>query len=234
MARHVSAPPGQERRIPMSYEEYLAWEDEGRHGEWVDGEVIVFMVPTILHQLIAGFLYSLLSLYARRFDLGLVLIAPVEMHLRPDGPSREPDVLFIAREHLDRLSLQRLAGPADLVIEIVSDESQYRDRVDKFFEYQEAGVREYWLLDPRPGKRRTDFFRLTPEGQYQAALPDTDGRYHAAVLPGFWLRPAWLWQDPLPDVEGTLATIVSQPPATEPEQRSAEGAAGNGDPASAN
>jgi Uma2 family endonuclease len=208
----------------MSYEEFLAWADEDVHAEWVDGEVIVFMPPSQKHQAIIGFLLTLLSAYADLFDLGVVLAAPFEMRLRTDGPSREPDLLFVTREHLDRLSAERLAGPADLVIEVVSDSSVARDRVDKFYEYQEAGVREYWIFDPRLGKERADFYHLTAQGKYQAVLPDADGRYHAAVLPGFWLHPDWLWQKPLPNVVTTLAAIAPQAlrvtlPATETERR---------------
>jgi Uma2 family endonuclease len=204
----AQAQPVQERRLKMSYDEYLAWEDEGAHGEWVDGEVIVFMPPTILHQLLSGFLYTLLSSYARRLNLGLVIAAPVEMQLFPGRLSREPDLLFVAREHLDRLTPERLVGPADLAVEIISDSSVARDRAEKFYEYEEAGVPEYWIIDPRPGRQRVDFYRLTAQGKYQAVLPDADGRYHAAALPGFWLDPAWLWQEPLPDPLDVLASVA--------------------------
>ena len=215
MAQHVAAPATapvapQEQRLAMSYDEFLAWADEDVHAEWVDGEVIVFMPPTIKHQAIVSFLLMLISGFADLFNLGVVLTAPLEMRARPDGPAREPDLLFVAREHLDRLTPARLAGPADLVIEIVSDSSAARDRVDKFYEYQEAGVREYWIFDPRPGKERVDFYHLTAQGKYQAVLPDADGRYHATVLPGFWLHPDWLWQDPLPNAMATLAAIAPQ------------------------
>ena len=52
----TASPPTQEQRTPMSYEEFLAYGDDTTHAEWVNGEVIVFMAPTILHQLLAGFL----------------------------------------------------------------------------------------------------------------------------------------------------------------------------------
>lgn len=50
----VEAPPRQEQRLRMSYEEFLAWADEDVHAEWVDGEAIVFMPPKDIH-LIPGF-----------------------------------------------------------------------------------------------------------------------------------------------------------------------------------
>jgi Uma2 family endonuclease len=206
----AQAQPVQERRLKMSYDEYLAWEDEGAHGEWVNGEVIVFMPPTLLHQRLSGLLGTLLSTYARHLNLGLVLAAPVEMQLFPGRSSREPDLLFVAREHLDRLTPERLVGPADLVVEIVSDSSVGRDRGDKFYEYQEAGVPEYLIIDPRPGKQRVDFFRLTAEGTYLAILPDAAGRYHSLVLPGFWFDPEWLWQDPLPNALTVLGMIAPE------------------------
>lgn len=211
MARQTVAHPlTHERRLRMSYDEFLAWSDEDTHAEWVDGEVIVFVPPTIRHQELAMLLSSLLSLYIHSLKLGVLLAAPCEMRATPGGPAREPDLLFVSREHADRLTDKRVVGPADLVIEIVSDSSSTRDSTEKFHEYQAAGVREYWLFDPRPGNERASFYRLTAEGKYEAALPDAQGRYHAAVLPGFWLRPDWLWQDPLPDPLALLATIAPQ------------------------
>ncbi len=45
-------------------------------------------------------------------------------------------------------------GMADLVIEVVSDDSVARDRADKFYEYQTAGIQEYWIIDPHPIRKR--------------------------------------------------------------------------------
>ena len=88
----------------------------------------------------------------------------------------------------------------DLVIEIISDESVARDRAEKFYEYQAAGILEYWLIDPRLGKERLDVYRLDEEGKYRPVLPDETGRYTTPLLPGFSLDPTWLWQLPAPDL----------------------------------
>jgi Uma2 family endonuclease len=193
----------------MSYEQWLAWTGASTQSEWVDGEAIEFMPASQLHQELLWFLVSLLGWYVRTLNLGKVHGPPFEMRLS-ERVAREPDVLFVARDHLDRLTAQRLLGPADLAVEIISDDSVTRDRIEKRDQYAAAGVPEYWLLDPRPGKKRAEFYRLTNDGIYEAVPPDADGRYHSSPVPGFWLRPAWLWQDPLPDPLTLLAEIAPE------------------------
>jgi Uma2 family endonuclease len=203
-----TAPTRQDQPLRMSYEEFLTWADEDVHAEWVNGEVIVQMPPKRPHQRVVAFLLQVIGLFTQLFQLGEVLPAPFEMRATPDGPAREPDLIFVAREHLDLLSQERLSGPADLVVEVISDDSVARDRADKFYEYQEAGVREYWILDSRPGRERTDFYVLDDRGRYRPVPPESDGRYHATVLPGFWLYVDWVTSVEPPAVLTALAQIV--------------------------
>ncbi|HYN87328.1 MAG TPA: hypothetical protein VER55_02300 [Ardenticatenaceae bacterium] len=60
-----------------------------------------------------------------------------------------------------------------------------------------------FAIDPRPCKHRADFFRLNEHGQYDLFATEDDERVESHVLPGFWLRPAWLWQ------AGTLDPLTS-------------------------
>jgi Uma2 family endonuclease len=198
----------QGQRLRMSYEEYLAWADEDVHAEWVDGEVVVQMPPKEPHQRVIAFLVSLMGLFIQLFNLGRLLPAPFEMRAIPDGPAREPDLVFVALEHLDRLTEERLSGPADLVVEVISNDSVGRDRADKFYEYQAAGVREYWILDSRPGYERADFYVLDEKGRYRPVPVDPDGRYHSTILPGFWLQVEWVTAVEPPAVLTALAQIV--------------------------
>ncbi len=122
-----------ERRTPMTYEEFLTQVDEDVHAEWVDGAVLRFGPPTARHQDVVGLFFSLLSIYALLRGLGRVFVAPFEMHVS-DRSSREPDVSFVATENAGRLTPERLDGPADLVIEVISNDSVGRDRGDKFYE----------------------------------------------------------------------------------------------------
>jgi Uma2 family endonuclease len=192
----------------MSYEEYLAWADEDVHAEWVNGEVIVHMPPKPRHQQVVAFLLQLLGLFIQLCQSGRLLPAPLEMRAIPDGPAREPDLLFVTHEHLDRLTEVRLSGPADLVVEVVSDDSVARDRADKFYEYQAAGVREYWIIDPRPGYERADFFVLADKGRYRPVPVEPDGCYHSTVLAGFWFQVDWVLATEPPDVLQALSQIV--------------------------
>jgi Uma2 family endonuclease len=203
-----SALTTQGRRLRMSYEEYLAWADEDVHAEWVDGEVIVQAPPKEPHQRVVAFLIQLMGLFIQLFKLGRLLPAPFEMRAVPDSPAREPDLVFVALEHLDRLTEERLSGPADLVVEVISNDSVGRDRADKFYEYQAAGVREYWILDSRPGYERADFYVPDENGRYRPVPVNPDSRYQSTILPGFWLQVEWVTAVEPPAVLTALAQIV--------------------------
>lgn len=187
-------------RLLMSYEEYLAWADEDVHAEWVDGEVILAMPPLDTHQTLLNFINRLLAEYVEFEGLGVVFIAPFEMRLPQQKAARQPDILVITNQNLPRLSQERLEGPADLVVELISKDSVRRDRQDKFQEYQAAGVREYWVIDSRPGRDRADFYRLDANGQYTLFGTEDDEWVESSVLPGFRVRPAWFSMKSKPQV----------------------------------
>jgi Uma2 family endonuclease len=200
--------------LKMSYEEFLAWADEDIQAEWVEGEVIIFMPTKKVHQVTLQFLFELLELFVNLFDLGKVQVAPFEMKLTPTGPSREPDILFVSKENLERLTEDKLNGPADLVIEIISKDSVSRDRDDKFREYAAAGVREYWIIDPRPEKQRADFYHLDETGAYRLFGVEDDERVESRLLVGFWLNPAWLWEADSRDPFVTFCQMAGLPENT--------------------
>lgn len=204
----LSAPLPPPTMTRLTYEEFLAWADEDTLAEWVDGEVVMTSPASRRHQEIQFFLGQVLGLYVEHRKLGRVLPPPFQIKLERSG--REPDLLFIATEHLDRLKETFLDGPADLVVEIVSPESAGRDRGEKFYEYAQGGVPEYWLIDPQ--MEWTEFYQLTGE-RYRLVSEGSEGEYRARAVPGFWLRIGWLWQKPLPDalrVLGEIAGVEAQ------------------------
>ncbi len=223
LTRETPAAHGQQdeaRRLPATYAEYLLWPDDATLAEWKDGEIIIYTPPTNRHQEIAGFLLALLSAFARLLDLGIVHIAPFEVKLWPGGPSREPDILFIDRERLGQLTPQRFEGGPDLAIEIVASGSARIDRVEKFIEYERAGVREYWLIDPRPGQEQADFYGLEADGRFASLGLDDDGQFSSLVLPGLRFDPALL-RGPLPNPQRLLAGIAKDLPSLREELRAA-------------
>lgn len=206
---------------PHSYEEYLALPDDGRIVEWVYGEIIYHMPPTAPHQNLVALLIALLRNYVNRLDLGRVIIAPFEVKLWPGGPSREPDVLFVGRERLDQLTDKRFEGAPDLVVEVVSPTSVTIDRVDKYLDYERAGVREYWIIDPRPRQEQADFYIRGESGRFEPAPVDEAGVYDSTVIPGFRLQLDWLRRPEETDVERALAWMLADSPAISEDLRAA-------------
>ena len=161
------------------------------------------MSPVSLpHQQIVQFLLYLMMHDAEDNDTGKVLMTPFQMRLRSVRRGREPDLIFMLKANLGRLQHNYLDGPADLAVEVVSPESMQRDRETKYGEYEQAGVREYWVLDP--DTQRADFFVLSAAGRCEPMAPDASGVYRSAMLPGFWLNVNWLWQQPLPALRQIL------------------------------
>ena len=193
----LTSPPIGSSPVPkMTYEEFLEWCDEDTFAEWVDGEVILMSPVSTKHQLLAAFLAASLQFFVEAKQLGLVLTAPFQMKLAIRPSSREPDVIFIARERLPVLKDNYLDGPADLAIEVISPDSRARDRGDKYYEYEQAGVREYWMFDPI--RKQAEFYRLGPDAVYNLVHVGEDGIFCSEVLEGLWLKVDWLWQEPLP------------------------------------
>jgi Uma2 family endonuclease len=190
---------------PISFEEFMAWADEDTHAEWVDGEIVLMSPANIEHQDLIGFLFRLISQFVDTHRLGRVFVAGVLMRLRTRPSGREPDLLFVANEHADRLRETYVDGPADLVVEIVSPDSTSRDRGEKYAEYEAAPVPEYWVVDPL--RRDAQLNVLGEDGRYHLAPLDADGFYHSTILAGFRLQVDWLWQRPLPPIAEVLDLI---------------------------
>jgi len=182
-----------EKEEYMSYEDFLDFCDEDTLAEWVDGKIERYSPASDMHQDMVRWLTSVLCIYVEVKDLGVLRPAPFQMKTGRDLPGREPDIIFIRKENQGMLKRAYLDGPADLAIEIVSEESLLRDRGEKFAEYEIGGVKEYWVLDPE--LKRADFFVLR-EGRYERRVEDEQGIYHAEAIQGFWIKVEWLWNLP--------------------------------------
>ena len=183
------------KKNKISFEEFLTKYD-GKHAEWIDGEVIVFMSASDRHQDLVRFFTVILGIFIEENDLGIIRTAPMTIKLGKKG--REPDLFFVAKDRLNYLKKNYFDGAPDLIIEIISPESRGRDRGDKFYEYEIAGVREYWIIDYE--REKVEFYNLEKDGFFQMVYADENNIFHSQVLPNLRLNVAWLWQEKLPNL----------------------------------
>lgn len=200
MSQAIRTEPAPRPPVRMSYEEFLKTDFGSQRVEWVDGGLSFMGTVSREHSLLVKFLLRILADFIEINGLGELFFEPFNMRLPLAG--RNPDLLFVARDHLDRIQHNFVAGPADLVVEVVSPDDPDRDRVEKFREYEQGGVREYWILDPQT--RQADFYLLDEAGRYLPMPLDVDGVFRSAALDGLWLHVDWLWQEPLPPVMQVL------------------------------
>ncbi|MEE8583406.1 MAG: Uma2 family endonuclease [Acidobacteriota bacterium] len=193
----IAAPSSTSR---VSYQDFLA-QSELTRAEWVDGRVIELTSPPDRHQDLASFLTALLRVFAEARQLGVVR-PTFQMKTGPSLPGRQPDILFVGARNTSRIRKNHLEGAADLAIEIVSPESRSRDHEEKFNEYEQGGVGEYWLIEA--ARREAQFYRLGEDGQYHLAALQEGTVFRSSALPGLWLNVEWLWQNPLPPVLSVL------------------------------
>ena len=142
LLREVLPPQG-----AWSDEEYLWLTDRcNRLIEFTDGHVQELPMPTFTHQAILAFLYRLFHAHLEPRG-GVVLFAALRMRIRA-GKFREPDLLLL-RDRSDARCEDRYWLGADLVAEVVSPDDPDRDLIEKRADYAEAGIPEYWIVDPR-------------------------------------------------------------------------------------
>jgi Uma2 family endonuclease len=127
-------------------EQYLTMTDHSRRLlEFADGYIEVLPMPTDKHQAISQFIFLALLALIQRIG-GKVQYAPLRLQIRA-GKQREPDILLVRDAHDPRRQNRYWLG-ADLVVEIVSPDDPERDTKVKRADYAEAGIPEYWIVDP--------------------------------------------------------------------------------------
>lgn len=198
----TSDPLVSSRPLHMSEEEFEAWATSEVRAEFVDGEVIEMSPVLVIHAEVQQFLNRLLGSYLEETGQGRLLVSDVTARLR-SGLRRVPDLLYVSAEHADRITPRYIEGPPDAVFEIVSADSVVRDWRDKFSEYEEAGVGEYWIIDPAHQLLQVSSL---VDGRFADILP-ADGWVESHIIKGFKLRPEWLWKIPSPKVRDCLHEI---------------------------
>ncbi|HEV3051620.1 MAG TPA: Uma2 family endonuclease [Longimicrobium sp.] len=150
-----------------TYEEFARLPDDGNRYEVIAGDLYVTPSPSPLHTRIAFQLASILEAFVARHDLGWVTPAPVDVLLGPDDYV-QPDVVFLRRERGAKITDRGIEVPPDLVVEVLSPSTAFRDRGLKRERYADFGVPEYWIIDPQA--QRLEVYRLAEDADQPALI----------------------------------------------------------------
>lgn len=149
--RESAAPYNVKKQGEYTLEDYYQFPDDVRL-ELIDGVIYYMSSPTSAHQLIGGYIYSrLLQHVLNNGGECLPMIAPMDVQLDCDEKTMvEPDVLIVCDR--DKIINRCVYGAPDFIIEILSKSTKKKDSVIKLNKYLNAGVREYWMIDPMKKK----------------------------------------------------------------------------------
>lgn len=133
-----------------TYEDYVRLPEDGRRYEVIRGSLYVTATPIYDHQYAVQALAYLMHEWVRKHRLGVVLGVPFDIRLPNQiGDPVEPDLVFFRRGNQPRPGDPYFQGVPDLIVEVLSPSTRHRDRGIKLEAYQDAGVPEYWLVDPK-------------------------------------------------------------------------------------
>lgn len=147
-ARQVDNPYGDKMQGEYTIEDYLALPDDKRY-ELIDGVIYEMASPAVIHQMIAGFLYYqfMSCVEKHQVETCYPYISPLDVQLDKDNKTMvQPDVMICCDRELD--SGKRIFGAPEFLAEVLSPSSRQRDMFIKLNKYKNAGVREYWLINP--------------------------------------------------------------------------------------
>lgn len=132
--------------VKVTYEDYLQLPEDRRY-EIIDGELFLTPAPTTYHQRISARLQFLLTRHVMERGVGEILNAPCDLLLSQTDVV-QPDIFFVAKERQAIVEEKYVSAAPDLVVEILSESTEKRDRGIKAKLYERTGVHELWIVDP--------------------------------------------------------------------------------------
>ena len=162
--------------MPLPQEKLYTVEDiynlpSGTRAELIDGQIYYMAPPSRIHQRIAGKLFTAISHYIEsKGGTCEPYIAPFAVFLNENSRNYvEPDISVICDPN--KLNDNGCSGAPDWIIEIVSSGSRRMDYFTKLFKYRNAGVREYWIVDP--DKKRIMVYNFESEDTLEYSFSDS-------------------------------------------------------------
>jgi Uma2 family endonuclease len=170
----------------LSYADLLAFPEDGKRHELIDGEHFMSAAPTLRHQAVLRNLFAALHGFVRARGLGEVFFAPVDV-LLSEHDVVEPDLLYVSRERLAILEERFVRGAPDLAVEVTSPWTRPTDLGRKRRAYFEHGFGEYWIVDPTP--QTIEILRGSDWGEPAARLRRGEGpqAFASPLFPGLVL-----------------------------------------------
>ena len=135
-----------EEKKTYTYEDYLKTPDDKRY-ELIEGDLIMTPSPKPYHQSISENIAFEIGKFVREKKSEKVFHSPCDVYF-DDAKVLQPDILFISKDRLGIIGEKNIQGAPDLVIEILSESTAYRNLVKKKKIYSKFGVKEYWVVDP--------------------------------------------------------------------------------------
>ena len=178
-------------KIVLTYDDYCALPNDRNRYEILDGELSVTPAPATKHQIALGNLYRILSIHVVANRIGRLLLAPTDLILAATTVV-QPDLIFIASDRSQVVTLRGVEGAPTLVVEILSPTTQTNDRQMKAQLYAKYAVPHYWIIDP--DKETLQAYALAGTqynlvSQAQSGDPFTT----TAVFPGLSFQISDLW-----------------------------------------
>lgn len=164
-----------------TYNDYLKTPEDTRY-ELIEGELTMTPAPDTDHQDILLNLTVLLNKYVKEKNIGKVLFAPVDIIL-DEYHVLQPDFIFVSAERLDIIKKRGVFAPPDMVLEIISPSSYYRDSVQKKELYERFGIKEFWVVDP--ANKVIEVFVLEDKKYVLYSFKGEEGKINSKIISGF-------------------------------------------------
>ncbi len=181
-----------------TYDDYYSWDFEERV-ELIKGRVFeVNPITYTIHQEIVGNIFTAFKTALNQKD-NKVFIGPLDVRLPDNGLLSDKDISTVLQPDicvicdLTKIDKRGCIGAPDLVVEVLSPGNSAKELKNKYKVYEEAGVKEYWVVSPQ----NQNFLIYTlQEGKFQLSPVKMPGDIiTSAVLPGFSLDLAELFKD---------------------------------------
>lgn len=179
-----------------TYKDYLQLPEEpGYRYEILQGFLVKEPSPSIQHQRVSRELGFALKKYFDEFDPeGEIFGAPLDVTLG-DSNVVQPDILFISGARRDIMRKERIDGPCDLVVEIMSPSNHRKDRLKKMEIYRKAGVPHYWLVDPE--ENILEAYLLKEENYLLVFTGGPEDEFTHPAFPGLKLNLEKIFYNPI-------------------------------------